>query len=65
MYGGSFVIGGQHVFSNTNQFDSPRSSMNSYGNGYRNFTGIIRNFRVERTNKYWGSNFTPTDLTSI
>ena len=63
--GGSFVIGGQHVFSTTNQFDSPRSSMSSYGNGYRNFTGIIRNFRVERTNKYWGSNFTPTDLTSI
>ena len=61
----SFVIGGQHVLAGTNQFDSPRSSMSSYGNGYRNFTGIIRNFRVERTNKYWGSNFTPTDLTSI
>ena len=65
MPGGSFVIGGQHAFSTTNQFDSPRNGMGSYGNGYRNFTGIIRNFRVERTNKYWGSNFTPTDLTSI
>ena len=63
--GSSFVVGGQHVFGSANQFDSPRSGISSYGNGYRNFTGIIRNFRVERTNKYWGSNFTPTDLTSI
>lgn len=63
--GGAFIIGGQHVYSDYRMFDAPISSMSSYGNGHRNFTGIVRNFRVERTNKYWSSNFTPTDLTSI
>ncbi len=63
--GGAFIIGGQHVYSDYRMFDQPTTSMSSYGNGHRNFTGIVRNFRVERTNKYWSSNFTPTDLTSI
>ena len=57
---GNFVVGGSFVGTGTNPWDSATSN----GATLENFHGVMRNLRVEHTNKYWDNNFTPIDFTT-